>query len=889
MSIIYSYPTSQPTVDDLLIGTDVNDDNATKSFTVQSLVSLINAAAGSGTVTSVQIATDYSLSATGGPIRDEGTITMGLATTGVPDTTTFLGYSAAGQLEWRLPTVTSGIQVSNDSSTITTGDPLASMDFTGEGVEATSDSLGNVQISIPGAQNAIEKIVPGAGITVSSPTGNVTISNSGILSITQGDGITATTSEGVTTISAVSQASGTVTSVTPGAGLRLDSESTSTASPIIGINYGNTPSNLTSNYINQQDGFIVDEDSIIPHYTQRGGNKLVYQTRLGDVPLSALTNINNAITDSAANVVKNDTDVSPFLEAVPRVDKVVTLTDAQYQTLITTSPLPVEFGNTLYLTTAAGAAPVTQYDLTNNILVNITLNGSPFGQYSLAGSSPANGEVVTAASGTTQNWTTAIALTNSSYVFNSGPTISPASPQSVLWDANKTINTQITGTVALATVPQCTSFLGGQNGNTGAGIGATVSGQLAQGLELGKDYSVTYGNTNNSVSGACTSTFTPSQSFPVTYALIGPGDPGYTVGRGSDKYTLTSGPNNSYSGVTTFGTSATCDISGTLIFREYPLSLTLINNIDGNGGLMGTNYDLNNGPDVFTLNNTLVQSTTRQYGSGTGAGYNIGTTVNARATFALSNISLTPSGPDVGLWDNASNRFLIPADPGVNKDYDFTITLTGSSGANNFTVTAGTQTVNIGTKATATHVYSINGGSNWIVYNGPFDVQPNTEVQFAYTVTPNNQCYFFSGPTLQQVGTPDALIGGPSGLPVTGPRIIYDTFTPTTSVTRGDVTITGNSVDNNTPIQLSVGSQFISTVCTLPSNQKFIRKGPGNINIGYVQEGDSLYDSAGSPAPVANPLYYAAWALNNARVRFAVDNLGTIQQNSMVDCPSGPL
>ena len=51
MSIIYSYPTTQPTVDDLLIGTDVGDDNATKSFTVQSLVSLINAAAGSGTVT----------------------------------------------------------------------------------------------------------------------------------------------------------------------------------------------------------------------------------------------------------------------------------------------------------------------------------------------------------------------------------------------------------------------------------------------------------------------------------------------------------------------------------------------------------------------------------------------------------------------------------------------------------------------------------------------------------------------------------------------------------------------------------------------------------------------------------------------------------------------
>ena len=85
----------------------------------------------------------------------------------------------------------------------------------------------------------------------------------------------------------------------------------------------------------------------------------MYQTTLGNIPLTALTNINNAITDSAANVIKNDTDVSPFLEAVPRVDKVVTLTDAQYQTLKTTSPLPAEIGNTLYLKTAAGATPVT--------------------------------------------------------------------------------------------------------------------------------------------------------------------------------------------------------------------------------------------------------------------------------------------------------------------------------------------------------------------------------------------------------------------------------------------------------------------------------------------------------------------------------------------------
>jgi hypothetical protein len=866
MSIIYSYPTSQPTVDDLLIGTDVNDDNATKSFTVQSLVSLINAAAGSGTVTSVQIATDYSLSATGGPIVDSGVITMGLATTGVPDTTTFLGYSAAGQLEWRLPTVTSGIQVSNDSSIITTGDPLASMNFTGEGVDATSDSLGNVQISIPGAQNAIEEIVAGAGIGVSSPTGNVTISNNGILSIVQGDGITATTALGVTTISAVSTASGTVTSVTPGAGLRLDSESTSTASPIIGINYGNTTGSTSDNYINQQDGFIVDEDSIIPHYTQRGGNKLVYQTRLGDVPLSALTNINNAITDSVANVVKNDTDVSPFLEAVPRVDKVVTLTDAQYQTLIASSPLPTDFANTLYLTTAAGAPPITQYELVNSISDTIF---NPLGAAYSVTSTVANGASRFRAAGTTENWYTSVSVNDpSSFQFTVGPTISPASPQSVTYDANKTINTSITGTIAAVTVAQCTSFLGGQNGNTGAGIGATVSGQLAQGLTLGVDYSITYGNTNNSVSGACTSTFTPSQSFPVTYALIGPGDPGYIAGRGSDKYTLTSGPNNTYSGVTTFGIDATCNISGTLIFREYPLSLTLINNIDGNGGLMGTNYNLNNGPDVFTLNNTLVQNTTRQYGSGTGAGYNIGTTVNAVSGITLSNILQTPSGPDVGLWDNASNRFLIPDPPGVNKNYNFTITLTGSSGASSFLVTAGTQTVNIGLNAGAVLQYNLNGANAWTTYTAPFSVPAGTDVAFAYTVLPDNGYFFFSAPVLSFNGSVVAN-GTSTGLL----RTIFDSFTATVDTTRGPASVTATTSANFPAMLVSSGGQ-LGTQCTaLRNNTVYIKKGAGNNDPLVVQQNDFLYTATDSANPIPQT-YYSGYGPQE--VEFFVDNQGKV-------------
>ena len=867
MSIIYSYPTSQPTVDDLLIGTDVNDDNATKSFTVQSLVSLINAAAGSGTVTSVQIATDYSLSATGGPIVDSGTITMGLATTGIPDTTTFLGYSAAGQLEWRLPTVTSGIQVSNNSSIVTTGDPLASMNFTGEGVDATSDSLGNVQISIPGAQNAIEQIVAGAGIGVSSPTGNVTISNTGILSITPGTGITATTTEGITTISATSSASGTVTSVSPGPGLRLYSDSTSTADPIIGLNYGNSPTNPNDNYINQQDGLIVDSESIIPHYTSSSGDNTVYQTTLGNIPLTALTNINNAITDSVANVVKNDTDVSPFLEAVPKVDKVVTLTDAQYQTLIASSPLPADFANTLYLTTAAGAPPITQYQVFNSISDQIQ---NPLGAAYTVTSTVANGASRTRASGTTESWSTSISVNDpSSFEFTS-LNISPASPQSVTYDSNKTINTSITGAIAAVTVPTCTAYLGGQNGSTGNGIGASVSGKNVNYSEEGVDYRITYTNSTNSLSGACTSGFTPSQSnFGVSFALIGPGDPGYVVGRGSDKYFIESGPTYNYSGATTFnGTDPTCNIVVTVKPRQYTVDFNIINNIDGDGSLMGTNYNLQNGTSIFTNSNDLNPAQSLlPYGwpldSSTVA---IGTDVNAAGGITLSNIVKTPSGPDVNLWNG--DKFIIPNPPGINKNYNFTMTLTGSSGASSFLVTAGTQTVNVGLNGQALLQYNLNGANAWTTYTAPFSVPAGTDVAFAYTVLPDNGYFFFNPPVLSFNGSVVAN-GNVTGLL----RTIFDSFTPTADITRGPASVTATTSANFPAMLVSNGGQ-LGTQCTaLRNNTVYIKKGVGNNDPLVVQQNDFLYTATDSANPIPQT-YYSGYGPQI--VEFFVDNQGKV-------------
>ena len=124
MAIIYTYPIVQPTVDDLIIGTDVGSSNATKSFSVQSLVSIINAAAGSGTVTSVGISnSDSFLTVTDSPVIDAGVIDIKLSALGTPSSSTFL----RGDNTWAESCESSNVAVVYDQDIITPA--LTSMEF----------------------------------------------------------------------------------------------------------------------------------------------------------------------------------------------------------------------------------------------------------------------------------------------------------------------------------------------------------------------------------------------------------------------------------------------------------------------------------------------------------------------------------------------------------------------------------------------------------------------------------------------------------------------------------------------------------------------------------------------------------------------------------------
>lgn len=83
----------------------------------------------------------------------------------------------------------------------------------GSGLSVSSTGV----ITSSGGSGAVSSILAGTGIGVSGPTGNVTITNSGVTSIVAGTGISISGSTGAVTINSLT--AGTVTAINTGAGL----------------------------------------------------------------------------------------------------------------------------------------------------------------------------------------------------------------------------------------------------------------------------------------------------------------------------------------------------------------------------------------------------------------------------------------------------------------------------------------------------------------------------------------------------------------------------------------------------------------------------------------------------------------------------------------------
>lgn len=355
MSIIYSYPSSTPTAQDLLIGTDVSNENTTVSYTMGQVAALVGQIASAGTVTSVQLATDAFLTATGGPITGPapGTITIGLAQNGgTPSATTF--YRGDGQ--WAIPTTNSGVSILNDGAELTNS--VTSINFSGDGVFASSQG-GVVSVQIQGPQNVVEKITTGVGVSVTPTTGVgiVQLINTGVTSIVEGVGISIDPAggTGAVTITANNTNVGSVVSVSAGVGLKLQGTGVSTVNPTLAVDLvGN------NNYIEVSEAATVADPLDYIAFNHLGGNTAgdVKTTTFESIPVTALTAVKTYIdansgggTNGDAITHTFDKSASGFSTTVPITNQIVTLTELQYANLATKDP------NFLYLTIANPATP----------------------------------------------------------------------------------------------------------------------------------------------------------------------------------------------------------------------------------------------------------------------------------------------------------------------------------------------------------------------------------------------------------------------------------------------------------------------------------------------------------------------------------------------------
>jgi len=555
MSIIYSYPTSQPTVDDLIIGTSVGDDNATKSFTVQSLVSLINAAAGSGTVTGITIATDAFLRATetSQPGAAAITYTLQLTAAGTPSATTFL----RGDNKWIVPTVSAGISVLSQSASPPITTDVSQFNFTGAGVSTTLNSSGNVQVSIPGATNAVESIVASNGISVSSATGNVIISNTGIVSLVQGDGISiSTTSNGISTIGVTGQTNGTVVSVAAGDGLIVTNNSP-TVSPILALDYTGADT-----YITQPAAAVPLQADFIPFHSVTG--TAVKKVTFGDIQASTLSLVDASITTANANVIENETATPPSqsFNSVAPVQRVVTLLDSEYATLVSNA---TTLGNTLYLTTATAA---TQY--TKTLSVSNSVSGMANG--TLTGSQ--NNATLTGVENSNWSFTTGVSA-NSGYTYSGNAPVTTSGT----FDSDSTVTSAITGSITLIPV---------------AGTVSDTLVAITDSIGNGTGYTIT---SNSPLSGTEGNSFSTS-AFGVTATL-------------DTDYEFTSPQATSYNQATSYygDDNTTATITGAVGLITYDVTYSV-----------DTSGITNNSPDGYNLVSTSSDfpgnSTTKAVASG---------------------------------------------------------------------------------------------------------------------------------------------------------------------------------------------------------------------------------------------------------------------------------
>jgi hypothetical protein len=333
MPKIRSYGTVTPYNSDFIVGTDRETTNVTRNYKVSKIVDIILASLGIGTVTSIATTSGTFVSVTGGTITTAGTITMDISATGTPGATTFL----RGDGTWSEPGPAPTTIIGRYNSNLLTSD-IDSINFTGAGVSASSSNQ-DVLLIIPGSGSAVDSVIAGAGISVSGPTGNVTITNVGATQARAGGNVTLSGGTGAVTVSTTANA-GTVTAVNPGLG--IDTIANNTSNPNVDVEYTGA-----NNIVDVSESIVTASGDDLVEFNQLTSSN-VKSARLREVDQSMLTLIKQTIDNADLNKIKN---VEPAgFTTTAGANKIITLTITEYNSIVTKDP------NTLYLIIGAGTS-----------------------------------------------------------------------------------------------------------------------------------------------------------------------------------------------------------------------------------------------------------------------------------------------------------------------------------------------------------------------------------------------------------------------------------------------------------------------------------------------------------------------------------------------------
>ena len=367
MAKITSYPSGTLNLNDYLIGTDRENENVTRSYKVSEVINTIIAAApGSiGTVTSISTVSSSYINVTGGPITVTGTVGANISATGTTNNTTFL----RGDDTWSLPGPTP-----NSVSILSNGTVVAanvnSIDFI-NGITATAANL-SITAYVPGQAVLVDSVIAGTAISVSGPTGAVTITNTGVTLARAGGNITLSGGTGNVTISTTANA-GAISGVNSGLGIATITYSTT--NPEIDIEFTGV-----NNYISRSLAATVVLPGDLVEFNELTVSN-VKNVEIGDITPSLLTAVKTYIDDADENKVKNATDTYTSTE---KALNMVSLTDAQYTALVNAGTVNE---NTLYFVIGASVSYTVNPIVTDNITgdAGYTISTTPSSVSGVAG------------------------------------------------------------------------------------------------------------------------------------------------------------------------------------------------------------------------------------------------------------------------------------------------------------------------------------------------------------------------------------------------------------------------------------------------------------------------------------------------------------------------